>query len=1101
MCKAAPLLDNEETASRLLEQILPYLLEAHTQAFAPSPRLRSIAPSPQEALSYQLASAIFAIGIRHPSLHGCITDGTSQYLTNVLSIVNAVSQEEANAAKSSDLDPSRTLEIAAVTVSLLGFLDAASQYTDFYNPGERLDVLRRLRQIFDENLMVSVEGVFSSIRTSDTTSKVLSQWKAYTKRYATSGRPLGAMLLQRGFLRLLVSCSSLQICAPEQLRKTDVFDVLVSENDQTLHENHEADTALIELQTEIASESMRLLEDGSDYLQLGSAWQQRLAFAVKAYTLQTFLNCMVLDEDIAEIDTLTSWLEDSMADPVQMADDILASVVLKSMAVIAKFSPTIASTLSRSLPRFIVQSGIKGDTVVIAARSLTYILGMLSQDAVITGLYSLGNVLSSGSGPDKATGGTSLVNGTSTAKAAGQYTQQSTGSSISLDLSGEEETAAAYGNVVRAIVTVATSCQDEKLTALAQTMLLQKLGKLNMAVDIHIIREAAPLALAGGPTELKALLRLYARLGHEGVVRGNTTLLTSVRNAQLFVAGSLRQDSPLYSVYLVNLLETIISKGDVHESDNTHKADIDLAAREIVELVPALAKLASVETDKDEISDDENVARLHREAWFNVVVHGITLSTAYGQQIANELRVLAMQSRPLIAEDHADQFESEVELNTVLRRGMNGPNTAEQKRRLIQLLPRCESDIRGLSYPKVIFLSAAYLVETLRAGAGDCSHILTYFLDPSLNGGAMENCMGAVADEVMTLYIRKTFAGAFLESSAPLVAKQLASMFSGCCHRIPRVQQMAASCADRIIAQVPSALCQRSSLFALLELLTLMWTSCLEAELDEYELKADYSSALGNVSIELSDDYDLRRSTLNAFHKRAKSWVTTVINIAPLDVKGLLQTYLAEYDDEGTYGHVSLGRSFALDMGSMIPATEQKLGAIDRHGETTINTASDFVAQYTTRQEYKYADVLPDYDQGMGPILAHQQQSRKVWTGFVTRVRRRRSGTSSFTASNIEQKIRLHWRATRSFKTSCGSRLQEQQRPVRHHTAPRQSTVLGLHQAVYQAGDLTVAGCHKRKPSHGAKIVGHHCRGMGEDCAQSDWSFQSQAPVSLPQVI
>lgn len=975
------MLDSVENASQVLEQISPYLLEAHVQIFAPSPLLRNVAPSPGESLSHELTRAILAIAIRHPSLHGRVLDTTSRYIANVHKTAHAVTEDLSKASKSSGLDSSRTLDTAAITTSLLGFLEAASAFTDFYDPSERLDLLRQLRLILGEAFMVAVEGVFSSIRTSDVSSKVLSYWKAYARRYAASGRPLGAMLLQCGFLKLLVSCSSLQLCSPAQLRKTDAYDILISDDDQTVHETHEADTALLELQADIATESMRLLEDGSDYLRLGSTWQQRLAFSVKAYTLQTFLHCMILDEEIADIDMLISWLEDSMGDPVQMADDTLASTVLKSMAVIAKFSPTIASTLSRSLPRFIVQSGVKGDTVVVAARSLTFILHMLSQDAVITGLYSLGNVLSAGSGTEKTAGALSLTNGIATDKATGQYGHHSTGSAISLDLSGEEETAAAYGNVVRAIVTVADSCQDEKLTALAQTMLLQKLGKISMLVDIHIITEAAPLALTGGLTEFRTLLKLYGRLGHEGVARGNDTLLKAIRNAHLFIASSLRHDSPLYPVYLVYLLETIISKGDVHESDNSHKADIDLAARQIVELVPVLAMLASVATDKDEISDDENVARLHREAWFNLIVHGVTLSSSYGQVIADELGVLAMQSRPLIAEERADQFESEVELNTVLRRGMNGPNTAEQKKRLIQMLPRCESDIRGLSYPKVIFLSAAYLVETLRAAAGDCSHLLTYFLDPSLNGSAMMNCMGAIADEVMTIYLKRTFDGPFLKSTAPLVADQLAAMFSGCCHRNPRVQQIAASCADRIIGQIPSALCQRSSLFALLELLTLMWTSCLEAELDEYELKADYTSSLGKVSIELSDDYDLRRTTLNTFHKRAKSWVTVVVNIAPLDIKGLLQTYLAEYDDEGTYGHVSLGRSFALDIGSMIPSTEQKLGAIERHGETSINTASDFIAQYTTRQEYKYAEVLPGYDENWAQFLqsrGRQDQPKQI---------------------------------------------------------------------------------------------------------------------------
>ena len=77
---------------------------------------------------------------------------------------------------------------------------------------------------------------------------------------------------------------------------------------------------------------------------------------------------------------------------------------------------------------------------------------------------------------------------------------------------------------------------------------------------------------------------------------------------------------------------------------------------------------------------------------------------------------------------------------------------------------------------------------------------------------------------------------------------------------------------------------------------------------------------------------------------------------------------------------MALGRSFAVDMGSYISAADHKLGKIialffalcptntfeavtDRHGDCNINTASDFVAQYTSRQEYKYADDLPNSTQ------------------------------------------------------------------------------------------------------------------------------------------
>ncbi len=359
----------------------------------------------------------------------------------------------------------------------------------------------------------------------------------------------------------------------------------------------------------------------------------------------------------------------------------------------------------------------------------------------------------------------------------------------------------------------------------------------------------------------------------------------------MHLSKSIPLDSPLYEFYHVHLLESIISKGDVHESDNTRQADIDLAAREIAQLLQPLTSLVSTQNRENEIAQNGNLADLYRQAWFNIIVHGITLGSTICQKYSFELQTLATQSMPLIAEDRADQFESDIELNSVLRRGMNAPHTAQQKRKLIALLPRFESDIRSLSYPKVLFLSAAYMLETLRANSGICHHMLTYFLDPSLNGSAMEHCMSAISEEVLTIYLSRALSGRHNHFSASFTAKQLALIFAGCCHRILRVQQVAITCADRIIRQIPSALCQKSSLFALLELLTIMWSSCLEEEIDEYAWRSSFTSSRGKVSVELSDNYGLRRSTLNNLHKRARVWVIAVVDIAPMDVKGLLQVY------------------------------------------------------------------------------------------------------------------------------------------------------------------------------------------------------------------
>jgi phosphatidylinositol 4-kinase len=298
----------------------------------------------------------------------------------------------------------------------------------------------------------------------------------------------------------------------------------------------------------------------------------------------------------------------------------------------------------------------------------------------------------------------------------------------------------------------------------------------------------------------------------------------------------------------------------------------------------------------------------------------------------------------------------------VLRRGKSPEHTVEQKRRLGKLLPSCEADTRSLSYQEAVFLSTAYLVEDLRASTGDCTKALTYFLDPKLRTGSVGNCMSAITTSSVRTYLSQTLSGQSHSFSTPYLAQQLATIFSGCCHRIARVQQAAIACADTIIENVPSTLCQKTALFALLEVLSIMWYSCLEGETDEYTWKSTFTSKKSNIVVELSDDYTFRRATLSTLHKRATSWVKNAIDIAPIDVKGLLQTYLSEFDDETSYGHVSLGRSFALEMGSVIPATDQRLGAIERQG-ININTASDFITQYTTRQEYKFLEGANDQEE------------------------------------------------------------------------------------------------------------------------------------------
>lgn len=323
--------------------------------------------------------------------------------------------------------------------------------------------------------------------------------------------------------------------------------------------------------------------------------------------------------------------------------------------------------------------------------------------------------------------------------------------------------------------------------------------------------------------------------------------------------------------------------------DPERSVDRHHAAQEIALVLRPLAILASANLATAGIKDAEDFPTMQRDAWYNVVIHGFTLTSALGRKHMPDLTILAKYTKPLVAEDRADRLGSDVDLNMILRRGIDSESLSKQKTDLAKIFPRCESEVRSLSYPEVIFLQTAYTVENLRASAGDCSTILTYFTDPQLRGGSLGNCLVSVALEATDRFLSQVLSSDKETFSAPFVAQQLAKIFEGCCHHNSRVQQAAYQSAERIMTQIPSALCQRSSLFALLDLLTLMWASCLDADVDEYEWKTTYVSPNGSTSIHLSDDFDLRRMALRDFQQKARDWVVRALNVAAIDVKGLLQ--------------------------------------------------------------------------------------------------------------------------------------------------------------------------------------------------------------------
>jgi phosphatidylinositol 4-kinase len=415
------------------------------------------------------------------------------------------------------------------SMSLLGFLDAVAQYAIFWNAYERLQMVEDIRAALSEKFLIAFETALSIVRNARSHQHGLREWRRYTKHYAATGRPLGAMILHESFLNVAVACAALLVQDPVTNSDVSVLDHLQSSFRSNQLARATSEDGLAEGLTIIALEEMERLDNDLDYLQrVGSAWQQHQGSAVKAKILTTYLCCTAYDEDIADADTLLTWLDTALNDPAQTADFTLASTVLRCMATLAKLDSAMASTLGRTLPRVIVQANFDQRTSDVAADCLASVLSLLPQDAIITTLYSLGNVISAAPLPDRSATASPSMNGGGKVSRNTMYDQQATGSAISLTPSNVEEPHHVHKMVVQAVVCVARNCKDEKITALALSMLVQKVGRASRAVDVKIIADCALLGVYSGPGEFRSLLKLYSKLCHDALIKGDTATLEAV---------------------------------------------------------------------------------------------------------------------------------------------------------------------------------------------------------------------------------------------------------------------------------------------------------------------------------------------------------------------------------------------------------------------------------------------------------------------------------------------------------------------------------------------------------------------------------------------
>ncbi|KAI5954298.1 STT4 [Candida jiufengensis] len=739
----------------------------------------------------------------------------------------------------------------------------------------------------------------------------------------------------------------------------------VANNDHKKLEFSRANMEIIKILTDLALRKLEFLDRGETFIVYSTYNRLKLGYLSKSFDLQV-LSCGMFTDNL-DIKTSRNLFKSCVEIKEVMLDSDLGLTIFQFGALLVYKDETVGPLLTRVFTSVVANPKLPQHYCLEASKSVGLGSKKLPQDAVVTTIYSLTNLLFvSNEGlqlPSKsarrAVKNISGENGFARDYGSPISSRRTSISSISQVFSkggnshefDENDYKKVCENAVTAIIEVSEACDDESVPALACTILSQKVAKIDSAIGPLILKGLSSCAPFLPEREFIILVRLLNKLSFDALEKKNMVLLGNLTEAKCILSTKLKQANPLYFVYLHELLQAIISKGDVQQLEHhrPHTEISEVGDQIAIYLKPLAALLPDVNLGQEplDIKKTETI-NLFRNIWFNMVVHGYNVNSKNSQIFKTELERIAYNSPPLASELSWDRTETSIELNTVLRRGSSNHNIKDHRSFLGDIF----EVHRTLSYPKLMFLSATVFCESLRVKSGNCSKILLYFTDPSIKSSGIEKYLGPIAFKVVRDYITLVISGANKQFTADHIAAQLTTMLTYCTYPVEDMQDAAMQCCDLLINKVPASLCHKKSLFALFDILTLLFQSIADADVHEYEPTTSFRARCTGIKIQMSDDYGWRCSTFNRFHEKSKHWINLLLYKSNVDVKSLIQSYVSSNEELNYDTPIQFGLSFALQMSGNISSHDRELNAITYANISALDSLPTIVAQLNWRSNF-----------------------------------------------------------------------------------------------------------------------------------------------------
>ena len=538
-----------------------------------------------------------------------------------------------------------------------------------------------------------------------------------------------------------------------------------------------------------------------------------------------------------------------------------------------------------------------------------------------------------------------------------------------------------FENCVTATTTIASKYDNHTITNLTITILTQKVGVISDDLDEIVLKALADITPCCTTSQFSMILKFFRSIDAIATKNDNHKLIDAISVSKNVMSSKLLEsktfEDEIYKMYLIDLLDSIISSGEVEKPEHHRPhTEISRVADQITGYLKPLATLLPKpgKTPID-LRTDEALTNMFRNVWFNMVVHGFFYDSEIVKVNYDALSTIAFNSPPLASNFPANNKEMSLDMNTILRRGSSNSNIKQQKQIISRYLNANAVQQRTFSNSKVMFLAATILLETIRCEAGDCSKILLYLTDPSVGSSNIDKSIISMSIDMVKKFVKLTEVGNLQLFNSKSIASQLNDIFLCMADKNTLLQDASFQCCDLFIKSIPSSLCHHNSLYTLLDLLTTLFDSVVNCQTNKFDVKYEFYLNHSQRKILIPGSKSWRTATLSGLRRAAKDWLRFLLNCANQDTKILLQSYVSDIGQSRKTNKVEYGVSFAIEMAGLIIPADKELYRISYKGSNRPNTIASFIAQHSWRSKFLVDTAIASSKEDISRSLDRQVKS------------------------------------------------------------------------------------------------------------------------------